>query len=227
MVITPRRQGRDHGRLERLPRGGLERPAAQCDIYDPKHGRPDPDGRPVRWGATTTPRPCCCRTGAWSRWAATRSTRTRATPIREVREAHRDLLAPYLFQGERPRIAGGPERGRARQGRHLQDSRRRPHPVGAAGTAERVTHVTDVEQRSIKLDLERKTAPDRGDGPEERGLFQRGGTCCSCRRRGRALQGSLGAGPVKALALALVALAVTAARRGYTFFETPRTTSAA
>ena len=56
-----RRQGRDHGRVDRLPRRGRQRRAAL------PHLRPE-DGRarrawPIRRsGATTTPRRCCCRT---------------------------------------------------------------------------------------------------------------------------------------------------------------------
>jgi len=66
---------------------------------------------------------------------------------------------PYLFQGDRPEIASGPvqvERGH-RMWFGIPD-------VGAVRAARlvrpsAVTHVTDVEQRSIKLDIERN-----GDG---------------------------------------------------------------
>jgi hypothetical protein len=70
---------------------------------------------------------------------------------------------PYLYQGDRPQIVGGPE--------HVQHGQKvwfGSPQAGAIRSARlvrpsAVTHVTDVEQRSIKLDFERN-----GDGIEVR-----------------------------------------------------------
>ena len=81
---------------------------------------------------------------------------------------------PYLFGGERPRVTGGPESVRA------GGSATFTSPDAAKVSAARlmrpsaVTHVTDVEQRSIELDLSVRGDRLRVDVPEDRGLVPRG-----------------------------------------------------
>ena len=86
---------------------------------------------------------------------------------------------PYLFRASAPGSTGGPESVRA------GGSATFTSPDAAQVSAARlmrpsaVTHVTDVEQRSIELDLSARGDRLRVDVPEDRGLVPRAGTCCS------------------------------------------------
>jgi Domain of unknown function (DUF1929) len=68
---------------------------------------------------------------------------------------------PYLFQGDRPQIVGGPEHVQHGQKVWFGSPQARSIRSARLVRPSAVTHVTDVEQRSIKLDFERN-----GDGIE-------------------------------------------------------------
>ena len=60
---------------------------------------------------------------------------------------------PYLFQGDRPEISSGPERVRRGDTVWFGTSNARALKTARLVRPSAVTHVTDVEQRSIKLDF--------------------------------------------------------------------------
>ncbi|MEU4693358.1 galactose oxidase-like domain-containing protein [Actinoplanes sp. NPDC023714] len=81
---------------------------------------------------------------------------------------------PYLFQGERPRITGGPEEV-ARGG----TARFATPDAGRIASARllkpsSVTHVTDTDQRSVALGLKRSAATVEVTVPEKAGLVPSG-----------------------------------------------------
>jgi hypothetical protein len=60
---------------------------------------------------------------------------------------------PYLFQGDRPEITGGPEKVRRGDTVWIGTPNARAIKTARLVRPSAVTHVTDVEQRSIKLDF--------------------------------------------------------------------------
>ena len=63
---------------------------------------------------------------------------------------------PYLYRDSRPALTGGPaRRSRAAASGTFTIAARLVDQDGAADPAERVTHVTDIDQRSIALDLKK------------------------------------------------------------------------
>ena len=99
----------------------------------------------------------------------------------EIREAHRDLLAAIPVPG---RSAGRSPAGRSRSSEATRSGS--PPPMRAGSRRARlmrpsaVTHVTDVEQRSIKLELHAERRRHRRDDSRRApGWCPRAGTCCS------------------------------------------------
>ena len=90
---------------------------------------------------------------------------------------------PYLFQGDRPadRERAGAGRARARRCGSAAPTRAAIKSARLVRPSA-VTHVTDVEQRSIELDVRAQRRGHRRDDPRRAPAWcRRAGTCCSCR----------------------------------------------
>jgi hypothetical protein len=162
MVITPDdKVVITHGSSDYRGRGDTN--LLLCQIYDPRTGRiervADPTvGRNYHAEALLLPDGRIITMGSDSLYGNAKNT------IPGTFEQRIEIYSPpYLFQGNRPQIVGGPETVS-----HGQKVWFGSPEAGAIRSARlvrpsAVTHVTDVEQRSIKLDYERN-----GDGIEVR-----------------------------------------------------------
>ncbi len=81
---------------------------------------------------------------------------------------------PYLFNGDRPRVTGGPTQLRAGQSATFTSPDAAKVKAARLMRPSAVTHVTDIEQRSIELDLAVQGDDLRVTVPESAGLVPPG-----------------------------------------------------
>ena len=97
-------------------RGENDSDVLLCHIYDPDSGAPDADGRPDGRAQLPLRGAAAARRAPDHARAATRSTRTPTTQKPGTFEKRIEIYSPpYLFQGDRPEIASGPEEVKRRR----------------------------------------------------------------------------------------------------------------